>query len=109
LQARLWCDHWVSWDIPRHLQIFTNASLSQLLTDTGFVTVRRIVFPLERYVAVESGVQLLCRKTGKQLAVGIRRLLWLAGLAAWPVLRLLDYAPSSSGLVILARALPPSE
>ena len=106
LQARLWHAHWGSWDIPRHLQIFTIASLSQLLKETGFISTRRIVFPLERYVAVESALQLLNRKNGRYMGVAIQRLLWLAGVVAWPALRLLDYTTASSGQVIVARAVP---
>lgn len=94
LQAALWGAWWAGWDPPRHLHLFTPATLDRALAAAGFTPGRRLALPLERYYAVASARRRL----------GRGHLPYAAGLLAWGPLRLADHAPWASGLVVAARA-----
>jgi SAM-dependent methyltransferase len=104
-QARLWGRHWVGWEAPRHLQVFSSQTLYRLLEITGFEVVRRFSFPVERYYAVESARRYLQVRAGGSVRVILQRLVPLMGMAAWPLFRLIDQLPSASSIVLEARSI----
>ena len=40
VEARLFGSHWIGWDRPRHLHLFTTAVLQKYLTDAGFANMK---------------------------------------------------------------------
>ncbi|MFQ5855672.1 MAG: class I SAM-dependent methyltransferase [Anaerolineae bacterium] len=104
-QAQLWGMHWLGWEVPRHLQIFSPQTLRQLLEDAGFEIVRRLSFPMERFYAVESARRWLQAHVSGSTQLIAHRLTPLVGLAAWPVFRLIDRIPSASSIVLEARVV----
>lgn len=105
-QARFWRADWRGWEAPRHLQLFTLPTLRRLLQDTGFEITRRLSFPLERYHAVASAQRWLQSRVSGSHRRAMEQWASLAGLAAWPVLRLIDRTPFASTIVVEARAVP---
>ncbi|MEZ4866403.1 MAG: class I SAM-dependent methyltransferase [Caldilineaceae bacterium] len=104
-QAHLWRQYWQGWESPRHLQIFSWATVERLLDATGFQLTRRLTLPVERYYAVESVATWLRAQLGT-LDAGLTTLLAGAGLAAWPLLRVIDHTPMASTIVLEARVRP---
>jgi 2-polyprenyl-3-methyl-5-hydroxy-6-metoxy-1,4-benzoquinol methylase len=104
-QARLWGRHWVGWDVPRHLQVFSSQTLCRLLENTGFEVVRRFSFPMERFYAVESARRYLQVYAGGSFRGILQRLMPLIGMAAWPLFRLVDQVPSASSIVLEAHSV----
>jgi SAM-dependent methyltransferase len=99
-QARVWRRCWAGWELPRHVQVFSLRTLRQILETTGFRVVRRIVFPTERFYAMESARRCVPTTAGPV----VRALAWLArqsvGLGAWPLLRLVDRMPWATSLAL---------
>jgi len=103
VQARLWRQYWAGWEVPRHLQVFSLATLRRLLVETGFAITQRGALPMERFYAVESATRWARQRLPARIATRLAQLAWGAGLAAWPLLRLIDYSPAASALVLVAQ------
>jgi len=101
LQAGFWRHHWPGWDIPRHLQIFSRGSLTHLLEDSGFVIIREFVIPTEQFYAVESAYSWLEARYG--LSHTRRRIVQGAAWLLWPFFRIIDCAPISSTISLVAQ------
>jgi 2-polyprenyl-3-methyl-5-hydroxy-6-metoxy-1,4-benzoquinol methylase len=105
-QARLWNTHWAGWDVPRHLQVFSWATLRRLLERTGFEIVRKLALPMERFFGVESARRWLSARIRGPAQTFGRRAAELAGILAWPALRAMDHLPFASSIALEARARP---
>lgn len=103
-QARFWRNYWCGWDLPRHLQIFSRESLYELLRNSGFRIIRNIHFPTERYYFVESARLWLKAHVGPPACDIMEKSIALAGLALWPIFRMVDRSSSSSTIVVEARS-----
>ncbi|MEM8530593.1 MAG: class I SAM-dependent methyltransferase [Chloroflexota bacterium] len=103
--AHLLHKYWCSWEVPRHLQVFTPTTLAHLFQETGFGSTRRVVVPMERFVLMESARRWINERwNGWRHRIGYA-IVSMGGLAAWPLLHLADYMPSASSLVIEAHRI----
>jgi ubiquinone/menaquinone biosynthesis C-methylase UbiE len=103
-QARCWGEHWIGWDVPRHLQVFSFQTLRRALEEAGFVVVRRLSFPGERFYAVESARR-WAQGHGNCVTGFVGQVARAAGWATWPALRLADATPWASCIALEARAV----
>ena len=102
-QARNWGRHWAGWDPPRHLHVFSFPILQQLLHASGLHITQRHALPLERFYLVDSIRRWLRYK--QALSKETECVAVLLGLAAWPLLWLLDRVwPAASAIVLEARS-----
>ncbi len=104
-QARVWQGNWAGWDMPRHLQVFTEATLRQLLERTGFEIVSRLSLPMERFYLMFSAGCWLRNHTGRPAGTIAQGFLSMLGMAMWPALRVIDHMPWSSTISCVARRL----
>lgn len=108
IEARVFGSHWVGWDRPRHLHLFTPAVIEHYLTDAGFeaptiesfsgrlgVTLMSVEFAAKARGIPEKRWRPLTR-----IAYG-----WPFRLATWPLYRLLGALNRSSIMTVFARRL----
>lgn len=107
-EARLFGTHWAGWDLPRHLHLFPQPVLGQLLAETGF-QLQKVSFFTGRYYVFVLSTQLwleehLPRKKLRQIILEMMRS-WPARLLALPFYAVLERLGKSSIMVIFARRM----
>ena len=99
LEARLWGNHWMGWDIPRHLYHFTPQTLMGLLDIAGF-RVRELDYVSPPNV-VASGLIFGVGHRWPQLS-SLSLLYAPLTFLFWPVAQLLDVAKVGNTIQVLA-------
>ena len=103
-EARRFGEHWPGWDTPRHLTVFSHATLDALLARAGFRVVER-VWIYESYLVTALALTLLSGdRLPRRVAGAVGWLLHIrpVRLAAAPLFRWLDRRFESCAVTVVA-------
>ncbi len=102
---RLFGKYWFGYDLPRHLYIFTEETVSALLTGTGFQVVEVRHFTAHYQVLVGSIRHLVAAKAGNRMAQIVSHLVYAppVRLVTYPVVRALVAANVGPVMTVFAR------
>lgn len=106
VEARLFGSHWVGWDRPRHINLFTPDVIQRYLQDTGFKSVE-IKSPSGRLGVTLMSLEFLARARGipeKKWRPWIKAAYsWPLRLATWPLYKLGGALNCTSIMTVFAR------